>query len=120
MRKKDKYVVSYIFLIFTNCPIDDAFKYHLYSILLIRNISYMYKVEKLYKYLLMCLLYILQQPFYVPEVWCFWFVLLILSGIIPRLVPILIIRDVSFNPNLMLFLGESQLFFAVRPSLTNK
>ena len=58
-------------------------------------ILYMYKVKRLYKYLLMCLLYNLQQLFYVPEVWFFWFVLLILSGIIPRLVPILIIRDVS-------------------------
>ena len=83
-------------------------------------ILYMYKVVNLCKHLLMCLLYISQHLFYVPEVWFFWFVLLILSGIIPRLVPILIIRDVSFNPNLMLFLGESQLFFAVRPSLTNK
>ena len=83
-------------------------------------ILYMYKVVNLCKHLLMCLLYISQQLFYVPEVWIFWFVLFILSGIIQCLVPILIIRDVSFNPNLMLFLGESQLFFAVRPSLTNK
>ena len=39
MRKKDKYVVSYIFSIFTNCPIDDALKYHLYSILLIQKLG---------------------------------------------------------------------------------